>query len=63
MLINIEVGAQNHLITQLSISLYRMSTETKDESKAIRVLPFSGQQSDRDEWSEKYQGLLLREDT
>ena len=33
-----------------------MSTETKEEIKAIRVLPFSGQQSDRDEWSKKYQG-------
>ena len=34
---------------------YRMSTEMKDEIKAIRVLPFSGQQSD--EWPEKYQGV------
>ena len=29
----------------------------KDEIKAIRVLPFSGQQSDWDEWSKKYQGI------
>ena len=29
----------------------------KDEIKAIRVLPFSGLQSDWDEWSEKYQGI------
>ena len=28
-----------------------------DEIKAIRVLPFSGLQSDWDEWSEKYQGI------
>ena len=34
-----------------------MSTEMKDEIKAIRVLPFSGLQSDWDEWSEKYQGI------
>ena len=33
-----------------------MATEMKDEIKAIRVLPFSGLQSDWDEWSEKYQG-------
>ena len=29
----------------------------KDEIKAIRVLPFSGLQSDWDEWSGKYQGI------
>ena len=29
----------------------------KDEIKAIRVLPFSGLQSDQDEWSKKYQGI------
>ena len=29
----------------------------KDEIKAIRVLPFSGQQSDWDRWSKKYQGI------
>ena len=34
-----------------------MVTETKDEVKVIRVLPFSGLQSDCDEWSEKYQGI------
>ena len=34
-----------------------MSTETSEEIEAIRVLPFSGQQVDWDEWSEKYQGI------
>ena len=34
-----------------------MAIETKEEIKAIRVLPFSGLQSDWDEWSEKYQGI------
>ena len=34
-----------------------MVTEMKDEIKAIRVLPFSGLQSDGDECSEKYQGI------
>ena len=34
-----------------------MSTEMKDEIKAIRVLPFSCLQSDWDEWSENYQGI------
>ena len=29
----------------------------KKEIKAIRILPFSGQQSDWDEWSGKYQGI------
>ena len=29
----------------------------KDEIKARRVLPFSGQQSDWDKWSEKYQEI------
>ena len=28
-----------------------------EEIKAIRVLPFSGQQVDWDEWSKKYQGI------
>ena len=28
-----------------------------EETKAIRVLPFSGQQCDWDEWSKKYQGI------
>ena len=36
-----------------------MSTEMKDEIKAIRVLPFSAQQSDWDEWSEKYQQIAV----
>ena len=35
-----------------------MSTaEASDEIKAIRVLTFSGQQQDWEEWSEKYQGV------
>ena len=34
-----------------------MSTEASEEIKAIRVLPFSGQQTDWDEWYEKYQGI------
>ena len=35
-----------------------MSTAAaSEEIKAIRVLPFSGQQQDWDEWSEKYQGI------
>ena len=34
-----------------------MSTEMKNEIKAIRVLPFSAVQSDGDKWSEKYQGI------
>ena len=34
-----------------------MSTEMKNEIKAIRVLPFSAVQSDWDKWSEKYQGI------
>ena len=34
-----------------------MSTEMSEEIKAIRVLPFSGQQVDWDEWSKKYQGI------
>ena len=34
-----------------------MSTETNDESKAIRVIPFSRQQSDWNKWSEKCQGI------
>ena len=34
-----------------------MSTETSEEIKAIRVLPFSGQQVDWDKWSKKYQGI------
>ena len=35
-----------------------MSTEKlKDEIKTIRVLPFSGLQSDWNEWAEKYQGI------
>ena len=36
-----------------------MSTEITEEIKAIRVLPFSGQQGDWDEWSEKYQGIAV----
>ena len=57
-LINIEVGAQNQLKTSTNCFFkYRMSTEMKDEIKAISVLPFSGQQSDRDEWSKKYQEI------
>ena len=35
-----------------------MATEMKDEIKAIRVLPFSGLQSDWDKWSDKYQGIV-----
>ena len=31
-----------------------MATETSDEIKAIRILPFSGKQEDWDEWSQKY---------
>ena len=34
-----------------------MSTEISEEMKAIRVLPFSGQQVDWDKWSKKYQGI------
>ena len=34
-----------------------MSTEMRKEIKAIRVLRFSGQQVDWDEWSENYQGI------
>ena len=34
-----------------------MSTEMRKEIKAIRVLPFSGQHVDWDEWSENYQGI------
>ena len=58
MLINVEVGAQNWLRTStIHFSKYRMSTETSKEIKAFRVLPFSGQKVDLDEWSEKYQGI------
>ena len=28
-----------------------------EEIEAIRVLPFSGQQADWDEWSQKHQGI------
>ena len=35
-----------------------MATETKDEIKAIRVLPFSGLQSDWDKWFKKYEGIV-----
>ena len=38
-----------------------MSTEMKDEIKAIRVLPFSGLQRDWDEWSEKYQVITAEQ--
>ena len=34
-----------------------MSTEISKEIKAIRVLPFSGQQVDCDEWSNNCQGI------
>ena len=34
-----------------------MATEVKEAIKAIRVLPFSGLQSDWDEWYEKYQRI------
>ena len=34
-----------------------MSSEMKDEIKAIRVFPLPGQQSDWDEWSERHQGI------
>ena len=34
-----------------------MAKEMKDEIKAIRVLPFSGHQSDWDQCPEKYQGI------
>ena len=34
-----------------------MSTEMTEEIKAIRILHFSGQQDDWDEWSKKYQGI------
>ena len=57
-LINVEVGAQNQYRTStICFSKFRMSTETSEEIEAIRVLPFSGQQVDWDEWSEKYQGI------
>ena len=56
-LINVEAEAQNQLITStIHFFKYRMSTEMTEEIKAIRVLRFSGQQSDWDEWSEKDQG-------
>ena len=45
------------MLTSTICSLIRMATEMKDEIKAIRVLPFSGLQSDWDEWLEKYQGI------
>ena len=38
-----------------------MSTEMKDEIKAIMVLPFSGLQRDWDEWSEKYQVITTEQ--
>ena len=39
-----------------------MSTEMAEEIKAIRLLPFSGQQVDLDKWSEKYQGFAAERD-
>ena len=57
-LINVEVGAQDQLITStICFFKYRMSTETTEEIKAIRALPFSGQQSEWGAWSKKYQGI------
>ena len=34
-----------------------LTAEASEEIKAIRVLPYSGQQKDWDEWSKKYQGI------
>ena len=59
MLINVEVGAQNHLIISTIHFSIQMSTEMKDVIKAIRVLPLSGLQSDWDKWSEKYQWIAV----
>ena len=48
-----------HVLKTSTIHFFknRMSTETSEEIKAIRVLPISGQQVDWDEWSKKYQGI------
>ena len=50
-------GLVDGILSQLSVSFYKMCTDMKDEIKAISFLPFSGLQSDWDEWSEKYQGI------
>ena len=34
-----------------------LTAEASEEIKAIRVLPYSGQQKDWDEWSKKCQGI------
>ena len=34
-----------------------LTAQALEKIKAIMVLPFSGQQQDWDEWSEKYQGI------
>ena len=50
-------GLVDGILSQLSVSFYKTSTDMKDEIKAISFLPFSGLQSDWDEWSETYQGI------
>ena len=45
------------ILNYLLLSTQVSTAEASGEFKAIRVMPFSGQQKAWDEWSTKYQGI------